>query len=210
MRIRWEIGERVRCDVVACAAVNLEGKQSEMRVFPSGSQQGSIEVEECRSLAFRAHFGTRVILITQPGDKWEQHPWRCIRLMEGKAVPEGETRMPGIRVPDLDLFDPWDAHKTNEEFQSSYDLVEHLEDGKGWTFGRGGGDGLKGRVRLIRIEREDLAQAATIETEANMAMIALAKRILKDGADVQSALKAQLVDAGLTVAQAEALMATHL
>jgi len=210
MRIEWEIGEKVRCDVIAYKAVNLEGKRSEMRLFPTGSRQGRVQIEDLQSMGFRTRFGTRVILITHPGEDWEEHPWRCIRMLKGSALPVGKNRMPGIRIPDLDLLDRWDARKTNAEFQSSYDFVKRLEDGTGWTFGRGGGQGIKGQVRLIRVEQEDQAAAAVVESEQNMAVIALAKRMMGEGADLETAVKAQLVDQGLSVEEAEALMAKHL
>jgi hypothetical protein len=211
MRIQWEIGERVRCDLFAYAAVNLDGKRSIMRIFPSGSKQGRIETEELRSAAFRTHYGTRVIFITHPGDDWEDHPWRCVRMCKDTSVPAtGEQRIPGIRIPDLDLLDEHTALKTDKDFQSSYDYVSKLADGTSWTFGRGGKGGLKGKVRLIRIEREELAATAAIETPANMAMIALAKRYIENGGEIRDAVLHQLVDGGLSVEEADGLLAKHL
>jgi hypothetical protein len=210
MRIKWELGERVRCDLFAFAAINLDGKKSLMRMFPTGSRKGRIETEEMRSIGIRTPIGTRVVLITHPGDDWEKHPWRCIRMMEGNVMPPGEGRLPGIRIPDLDLLDSFKARKTDTDFQSSYDFVERIEDGSSWTFGRGGGEGLKGKVRLIRVEREELAATTALETEGNLAMLELAKRHIQDGGDIRDTVKAQLVDGGLTPAQADTLMAEHL
>lgn len=156
MRVEIEVVGRVRCDLVAYAAPNLTGKRSTLRVFPSGSQQGGIDVADLRSLVIRAPHGTRVVLLTEAGAEWEEHPWRCVRVLREHSVPSRQrTGLPGVRLPDLDLLDEPAAKRTRDGLQSSYPLVERFADGEGWTFGRSGSRSLKAHVVAIRLERDE-------------------------------------------------------
>ena len=212
MLIEWETKGRVRCDIVAYAAKNLSGKRTTMRIFPTGSQQGKIATEELSSMIIRAPFGTRLLLITNPGPDWENYPWRCVRMLDGEAVIPKKGSLPGVRIPDLDLLTPFDAKKISPDYQVSYELVESLKEGSGWTFGRGGGEDIKGRVKLIRIEREDLT--ITASTPSQKALVALAKSILAKGEDlpadalqqaIAAALQQELISEGLSPKEAQDL-----
>ena len=212
MLIEWETKGRVRCDIIAFAAKNLSGKRTTMRIFPTGSQQGKIATEELRSMIIRAPYGTRLVLITQPGDDWEEHPWRCVRMLDGDAVAPKKSHLPGIRIPDLDLLTPCEAKKISHDFQISYEFVDTLEEGSGWTLGKGGGGKIKGRVKLIRLEREDLA--ITASTPSQKALVALAKNILDQGEalpaealrqTIAAALEQELISEGLSPKEAQQL-----
>ncbi len=153
MRIQWQVQHGVRCDLVTYGAVNLAGKRSQVRVFPGGGRQGDVASEHLQSLVIRAPAGTRVVLVGEPGPYWQRGPWRCLRVLESVAMaPSRPGALPGLRVPDLDLLDAVDAKRTGTQLQASYPFVDTFEAGSGWTFGRGGG--LKGAVRLVRVERD--------------------------------------------------------
>ena len=157
--MRWVVEPGVRCDLIFYAGANLSGRRATLRVFPAGNKQGTdIGPDDLRSMVIRAPLGTRVVLCRSAGDLWEELPWRCVRLVEGHVVaPERPGGLPGVRIPDLDLFDAPDAKHTSRELMSSYPRADRLADGSGWTFGRSGE--LKGKVTAIRIEREGRADA---------------------------------------------------
>jgi len=224
MWIEWQIGERVRCDIVGYKAPGLQGKRSTMRFFPTGSRQGRIAAEDLGSMVIRAPIGTRVVLMTHPGSGWFKKPWRCIRLMTGSVVPPAKGRLYGVRIPDLDLMHAWHAKKVDFDNQSTYPIADGLEDGTHWTFGGGGSGGLKGNVQIIRIEREDeaIASAASDEeptsdsTPVVDALVALAVRLLKsDDAEawtsaVHVALREELTERGVAEAELDEVMARVL
>ena len=212
MLIEWETKGRVRCDIVAFAAKNLSGKRTTMRIFPTGSQQGKIATEELSSMIIRAPYGTRLLLITNPGPDWQEYPWRCVRMLDGEAVVPKQGTLPGVRLPDLDLLTAYDAKKINPDYQVSYEFVDSLEEGSGWTFGKGGEGPIKGRVKLIRLEREDLA--ITASTASQKALVALAKGIVTNAGDlppealqqaVAAALEQELISEGLSPKEAQEL-----
>ncbi|MEZ4322144.1 MAG: hypothetical protein R3F61_32025 [Myxococcota bacterium] len=154
MAVIWRVGPGVRADLVAYAGKNMNGKRQQVRFFPSGAQRGGWDGREVSSLVIRALPGTRVILAASDGDHWQQAAWRCIRVVSGHSLPsEKATGLPGVRVPDIDMMDAYDAKKTETDFQASYPYVDAVEQGSGWTFGRGGG--LKNRIAMVLIERED-------------------------------------------------------
>jgi hypothetical protein len=173
MLVEWRIDRGMRCDLVAYSGRNLNGKRTAIRIFPGGSRRGELQVEDLGSLVIRAPHGTRVLLITEPGSDWERHPWRCVRLLAGNTVaPERPGGLPGVRIPALELLDRWDARRTTTELESSFRLVERLEDGQDWTFGRSGT--LKGRIKLIRVEKEGAVVPTGIERVAMDLLVAVA------------------------------------
>jgi hypothetical protein len=174
VRVEWEVEPGTRCDVVTYAASNLTGKRGEIRIFPSGSRKGEVHTENLRSMVIRAPFGTRVVLLTQGGAQWEETAWRCVRIVEGRAMPsERGGGLPGVRLPDLDWLDAPDSKRTNPDVQATYPLVERFSEGEGWTFGRGGG--LKGRVAVIRVERDHGASEARLHAAERVARAVLAE-----------------------------------
>ena len=214
MRIEWQLTGRIRADIVAYAGKNLNGKRTTMRIFPSGNKQGRIVTEELTSMVIRAPYGTRVLLITQPGPDWEQHAWRCVSILEGQALPPGGSKLPGVRIPDLDLLDPCAAKKTDPDTQVSYRYVGSLEDGEGWTFGRGGEPGLRRQVRLIRIEAREAGPQDTLDP-AQVALVGLVQDVVGAAADdarpaiaglLVPALRSRLADMGVSASRIEAIV----
>jgi hypothetical protein len=148
--VHWDLSPRLRVDLVAFSGLNLSGERRVVEVHAVGGRKGDLEPADLRSLAFLAPVGTRLILATSDSDDgWEQHPWRCIQILAGRHALTKEGR-PIVRVPDLDWLDPFDAHRSDPDFQATFDEVPALAAGTGWTFGRPGA--LKGMVRRIRIE----------------------------------------------------------
>lgn len=153
--MKWVVAPRVRCDMVGYSGTDLSGARYIVQIFPTGSRKGSLRTDELKSLAIAGHHGTRVILCTSDDDeRWEEHPWRCVRLIEGTTFPANND-LPCVRIPDLDWMDTFDRKRADTEFQTSVPLVNTVAEGlsKGWTFGRGGGS-LKNAVRMIRVDRE--------------------------------------------------------
>lgn len=144
----WQIAENMRCDLVGFTKPGFAGTRHVVQIFPSG-RQGQLP-DELSSLIVVGPLGTRVVLITSQVGDYHQAPWRCIDLIKGQSFKSKDGR-PAVRVPDLDLLDKADAHRSDGEFEQSYDIAATLEAGKGWTFGRPGG--IKEKVVLVRIER---------------------------------------------------------
>lgn len=183
----WHIAERMRADLVAYAAPNLVGKRSAVRVFPR-SRQGTMLAEDIRSLVIRAPHGTRVILCTRAGEDWEEWPWRVARILPGSCLPPMRAGgLPGVVLPDLDLLDPFGAKKTNPDLQSSFPLVQRVEEGEGWTFGRAGLPSLKGHIRQIRIEPDGAPVERAVSPEERLGrriLEAAGRRLGSDELDV--------------------------
>jgi len=160
--IRWEVGEMVRCDIVAYGGRNLSGKKTRMRLFPTGSQQGQILTQDMRSLFIRAPAGIRVTFIASPGEGWENRPWRSVVISKESSFQSAKSkRLRAVYVPDLDCLDEWSAKVTRAEGTSGYAHASSPENGLGWTFGLHQDDGLKGKVELIRVERMGAIPAST-------------------------------------------------
>ncbi|MCB9675549.1 MAG: hypothetical protein H6737_10560 [Alphaproteobacteria bacterium] len=156
MAMKWRVGPGVRCDLVAYAGKNLNGKRLQVQLFPTGARKGTLLGNELSSLVIRALPGTRVILAASDNDAWENAAWRCIRMVPGNFMrSEQRNGLPGVRIPDLDMMDAYTAKKTATDFEASYPYVDRLADGEGWTFGRGGG--LKNRVAMVIVDREDVS-----------------------------------------------------
>lgn len=170
----WAIETGLRVDLVCYAGSNLNGKRSVVQIFPGGNRKGDVDGAELASLVVRARHGTRLVLVTEPGPDWQDSPWRCIRMVEGRTVPsERRLGMPGVRIPDLDLADPPNAKRTSREMQSTYPSAARLGDSDHWTYGRIGG--IKKRVVLIRIERD---VAPTEDEDVIPETDALARQVL--------------------------------
>jgi hypothetical protein len=151
--MEWWVGPRVRCDLVGYSGINLNGIRRVVQVFPSGSRKGGLRTGELKSIVVLAPIGVRVILCASADrHKWQEAAWRCVRQLPGYRFTNAEGNT-GVRIPDFDWMDPPDQKKRNEDTQVSYPFAARLEDGVGWTFGRGGG--LGDRVNAILIERED-------------------------------------------------------
>jgi hypothetical protein len=176
VKITLEIGERVRCDILAWSGIDFGGKRSILRVFPTGSRKGQLDSDELRSMVIRAHHGTRVILSTRSSGPIEDAPWRCVRVTEGFSIPSEEARgMPGVRLPHLDRIDKPSALRTNQQLASSYPLVEHFDEGEGWTFGTTGIPALEGHVRRIIIEKDDGPRVRKVGEAERMARLLLSR-----------------------------------
>ena len=190
----WQIEKGVRCDIVTYKARNLAGKRGQVRIFPQGNRQGDVRGEDIGSMVIRAPHGVRVVLITEPGPGWRDHPWRCIRVLEGASLPARKPGLPGVRIPDLDLLDEHGAKKTDPDLESTYPRAASIEDGQGWTFGRIGR--IKNRVQRIRVERDGSASGAVL-AEPDALARAVVERLGPDSVDeVAAALEAVLTDNG--------------
>jgi hypothetical protein len=149
--VRWDLSPRLRVDLVAFSGLNLSGERRVVEVHAVGGRKGDLEPGDLRSLAFLAPVGTRLVLATsEDPDAWEAHPWRCVRVLAGAHALTKDGR-PVVRVPDLDWLDAYDSHRTDPDFQATFDEAPSLASGVGWTFGRPGP--LKGHIRWIRIDR---------------------------------------------------------
>jgi len=146
----WEIAPNMRCDLVGYTKPGYAGTRHIVQIFPSG-RQGDLP-EQLGSLAFVAPIGSRIVLVTSPATDWTGGPWRAITIVKGKAFRTKDGR-PGVRVPDIDLLDAPDAHRTDPDFEQTFDFAESLQAGTSWTFGRAGP--LKDRVLRILVDRVD-------------------------------------------------------
>jgi hypothetical protein len=176
MKVVLEVGERMRCDILAWSGIDFGGKRTVLRVFPTGNIKGKFESDQIRSMVIRAHHHTRVILCTRSEGPFEDAPWRCVRVVPGHSIPSEEPQgMPGVRLPHLDRLDLPKALRTDPNLQSSYPLVERFDDGEGWTFGTSGIPPLEGTVRRIIIEKDDGPRVRKIGEPERMARLLLAK-----------------------------------
>ena len=146
--MEWAIEANMRCDLVGYTKPGYAGVRHVVQIFPSG-RQGDLP-DPFGSLAFIGPLGSQLVLVTHALGDWTLAPWRAIRILEGHAFRTRDGR-PGVRVPDLDLLDAPDAHRTDPDFEQTFDFASSLEAGRGWTFGRAGA--LKDQVRLIRVGR---------------------------------------------------------
>jgi len=195
----WQIEKGIRCDMVCYAAVNLTGKRTQIRIFPGGNHSGDVPAGQLRSMVIRAPYGIRVILVGDPGPRWEASPWRCIRLLEDHALRSEGHGMPGVRIPNIALLDKHGAKKTDDFMETSYPLVERFADGVDWTFGRPGDL----RVQLIRVERDRAAADLALPAPDSLARRVYTRAQARDPAsagplanDIAAALHEALVGAG--------------
>jgi hypothetical protein len=152
MKIEIEVRGKTRCDLIAFSKPDLVARRTPIQIFPSGVQ-GKLQAEDLASLIVRAPFGTRITLL-RAGHRLDQEgTWRVLRMVKGCAVIPGDPLgLPGIRVPDLDHLDRWDARRTDPELVSSVPRVRDPQaQDKGWTFGWGT-EPLKNAVGRILIE----------------------------------------------------------
>lgn len=153
--MRWDIEDKVgRIDLWFFTGINFGGMKKIVRVHPYGGLQGAdVDGSEIKSMGVIAEPGVRVILRTSSTALgWDALPWRCIQVLEGFTgrLSDGRTC---VQIPDLDLFNPPTARRTDPEIEEVYPHAEGLHDGVGWTFGRTGRKGLKCNLKSIRIER---------------------------------------------------------
>ncbi len=173
--MQWHIEKGIRCDLLAYAAINLAGKKTAIRIFPGANVRGNVATADLKSMVIRASCGIRLVLISEPGPDWQSHPWRCVRVLEHRSVPSAHKNgLPGVRIPDLDLLDEPDAKRTETDRHVSYSNVASFEDGTEWTFGRVGE--LKGKVAMIRVERDRVADTSA-QSEAESFARALVTRV---------------------------------
>lgn len=152
--MRWDIAEKVRCDIIAWSGINFSGRRKVARIFPVGGLQGD-EFESCdiSSLMVVGPIGVRVVLMASSVEEdWESRPWRAICLVEGYTFTTKKGDKPAVRIPDLDWLDDFDARRSDPDFQVTYDQVAHLAEGRGWTYGRTGDTPLRGHVRSIKVD----------------------------------------------------------
>jgi hypothetical protein len=149
--ILFQVTKGIRADIHLCRGTDMGGKRSIIKILPSGKCKGTCEVSDCHSLAVAAPPGTEIILKTHVGDGWEQHPWRCIRIMKQTSVPPSSAAyLPTVRIPDLEQMDHFAAKLTDRDMDSSYPMADTLEEGDGWTFGRLGP--IKGKIKAIALQ----------------------------------------------------------
>ena len=204
-KIRWDIGPMVRCDIISYSGINYSGKRGQMRIFPTGSQQGAIDGEKLGSVLLRAPVGLRMTFIASAADDWEGEAWRSVEFSKQNSIQSSiAKRLRAIRIPDLDYLDHFDAKTTNPTGSTGYPHAPGLNEGEGWTYGRQIDGGLKGKIQVIRIERMGVtAPPPAIAKD----LLAFAQRILsEDKGDLRStvleALVEQLVLAGMDEAPA--------
>lgn len=154
--MEWIIGPRVKCDFVGYSGLNCSGARYVARIFPTGSRKGTFRTAELKSLVIVGPVGIRVTLQTSLDSDWERHPWRCVRLTAEHRFKNDEGNE-GVRIPDLDWWDPAAARKVADGRQESFPfaatLAEGLADKAKWTFGRPGRIG--GAVLGFRVERDE-------------------------------------------------------
>ena len=150
--MQWDIIGKVRAQVVTWTGQSFSGVRKDAFISPMGGLTDEDRLtSQFQSFAIAAPYGTRVTLITRPGEDWEQHPWRCLHILKPWAfkTPEGK---PCLQCPDLDWMHAPNATRVQFDFSESFPQPERFEDGEGWTFGRQGKRSLAGNVHMIRLE----------------------------------------------------------
>ena len=172
MQIELRLGTHPRCDIVAYKAINMAGKKTVLRIFPTGSIQGKLYTEDIKSMIIRAPYNMRLILCTVNQDNWEEFPYRCITMKEGIVIPptKGEaTSLPGVRIPDLDFLENPDAKRMSETFHRSYPIVDNFAEGTDWSFGTVGSTKIKENIKMIIVERVEAGEAPPLSDAEDMA-----------------------------------------
>lgn len=148
--MRWDIDENIRCTLFAFTGLNLSGNRSRVRVFPSGvdGKLGS----NFRSITIVAPVGVRVILMTASSeDNAFDMPWRAIEIRKGKHF-KLESGSPAVNIPDLDLYEEYDAERIDPDFVQTYAHVSSPDERPDWTYGMRGDVKLKNSVHAIKVE----------------------------------------------------------
>lgn len=162
--VKWVIGPQARADILGYAGVDITGAQFIAQIYASGFRRGTLEGDRLKSIVIGAPYGTRIILCTTTDEeRWEDAPWRAIRIIEGQTYHTGEG-VPAVRVPDLDWLDGFDQKRTGQDGQQSYATVQRVSEGRGWTFGSG--TGLHNKIKMIRVEKESMPiDSSTVSAE---------------------------------------------
>ncbi len=105
-------------------------------------------------MIIRSPYGMRLILCSNTESDWKEGTWRCVNMLDGQSIPPPEKNTyPGVRIPDLDLFDEPESTRADEDLVSTYPIVSDVKEGNGWTFGGVSSAKLKNNVHLIIVER---------------------------------------------------------
>lgn len=155
MNVRWDIGLGVRAELHFFTGLNFSGQRSSCLIFHDGRRQGDdVDGMRVKSCGIIAPYGTRLTLVTAASpETWQELPWRAIVVLDGTSFTSRSGK-PAVQVPDLDTMDAPDANRTDLETHVGFPLVERLEQGAGWTFGRTLPNlPLKCNLRAIRLDR---------------------------------------------------------
>ena len=180
MEIKLQIGPQSRCDIVSYSGTSSSGKKTILRVFPTGSKKGKLFQQELSSLVIRAPYGMRIIFCSSKADNWEDFPYRCFTMIEGKVIPPVPTEpgsLPGIRVPDLDAMHSPFTKINKDSMLTSYPLVQDFSEGEGWSFGTVGSRKLKRNVQMIIFERVGVGESPPTSDCENMARVLLKEAV---------------------------------
>jgi hypothetical protein len=153
MSLDWIIAPKVRCDILTWSGTNFSGYRKLARVFAAGGRQGQqLEGDRLSSCWVVAPYGTRVVFCSAPEDHpdWMSKPWRAVVICKG-TVFKTQDGLPGVRVPDLDYLDKFNAQRTDPDFQESFPIAKTVDEGTTWTFGNS--NLLTNRINCIRIDK---------------------------------------------------------
>ena len=154
--MRWDVRGKIKCHIVGFTGISFSGERFEVDIWPMGGRQGDeIDGSRMKSIGIIAPYGVRMTLMAAASEEgWEELPWRAVQVLKGYTFDTLDGKKVGVQIPDLDRMDPPHVRRVMDpEASSTYPHADSLEDGKGWTFGRSGGIGLKCNVRQIRVER---------------------------------------------------------
>ena len=155
--MRWEYEDKIHCELWFFSGINFGGEKRVVRIHPYGGLQGDeVEPSQIKSVGVIGQPGIRVTFMTSAtGTDWENVPWRCVQMLDGHTTQIKDGR-PAVQIPDLDLYNPFDAPRIDPEFEEGFPEVASFAEGAeagGWTFGRAGRSSLKTNIRSVRIER---------------------------------------------------------
>ena len=154
MGIYWDIEPRCKIEIWGFTGINFSGQRSIVHVSARGQVFGDVlEGHRLKSIGIIAYPGIQVTLASSADPYiWEDFGFRTFRVVEGNTHTMKDGR-PALQIPDIDVFDPPTAVRSDPEMAMGYEQVERLADGTTWSFGRTTTLPLKCRVRQVRIER---------------------------------------------------------
>ena len=150
--MQWDLVGKSAAHIVTWTGQAFSGIRKDAYVSPMGGVTDADRLgANFQSFAIAAPYGTRVTLITRPGDDWEKYPWRCFHVLKPWAfkTPEGK---PCVQCPDLDWLHVPNATRIQYDFSESFAQPDTFDLGEGWTFGRKGDKPLTGNIHMIRLE----------------------------------------------------------